>query len=65
MNINQNGEPVTEKQMFALWSDSATDAERDQAIKLILIHLECHIVCTNATKHGATELVLRVNDSNI
>ena len=64
MKVNQNNEPVTKVQMFAFWSDPATNAERDQAIRLILIHLGCHIVRTNTTKHGATKLELCVNKSN-
>ena len=64
MITNQNGDSVEEAPMFLSWSDQATNAERDEAIKLILQHLGCHIVRTNATKHGNTELVLRVNESD-
>lgn len=61
MRVNQNSEPVEEVRMFAGWTEPATDNERDQAINLILQHLNCHIVRTNATKHGSIELELRAD----
>ena len=60
MNYEQAlGDPVEETQLFKLWSDSATDDERDTAISMILDYLQMEIVRTNATKHGTTEIVLR------
>ena len=56
---NQNGDTIDEQQMFTCCSDPATDHERDESIRLILEHLGCEIVRTNATKHGSIELVLR------
>lgn len=47
------------KELFTLWSDRATDDERDKAIGLILEHLGMEIVRTNETKHGTTEIELR------
>ena len=57
--INRLGDPVEETQLFKLWSDRATDDERDTAISMILDYLQMEIVRTNATKHGTTELELR------
>lgn len=59
MQVNQLGEEIEETALFEIWSDPATDAERDKAISLILCHLNCAIVRTNATKHGTTEIELR------
>lgn len=54
-----SGDEAVEETMFKCWSDSAADAERDEAIGLILHHLNMTIVRTNRTKHGNIELVLR------
>lgn len=62
MATNQKGEPVEETPLFWGWSDPATDAERDEAIGMILRHMGMKIVRTNATKHGNTELELRKDE---
>lgn len=63
MKVNQRDEPIEETTLFGgAWCDPATDAERDEAIALILRHLGCTIVRTNATKHGNTELELRKDE---
>lgn len=60
--VNQNGDAIDETPLFRIWSDPATDEERDQAIALILGHLGMQVVRTNATKHGNTELEIRPDD---
>lgn len=61
MQVNQDGEDVVVDLMFQAWG-SATNEERDEAIRLICEHLKVHIVRTNATKGGRTELQLRKDD---
>lgn len=63
MSTNQQSKPILETTLFKSWSQIATDAELNQAIILILEHLNCTIVRTNATKHGNTELELRKDES--
>ena len=57
--LNQKSEEVEEDVLFKCYSPRATEADRDEAIGLILEHLNCQIVRTNATKSGATELEIR------
>jgi hypothetical protein len=63
MIVNQNGDEVVETYLFSYSYEIATNYERDEAIRLILQHLKCTIVRTNATKHGNTELELRKDES--
>ena len=59
--VNVNGEPVEEFQLFGTggWARHISEYERDSAITLILGHLGMEVVRTNATSHGQTEIVLR------
>ncbi len=61
--VNQKDEAVEETQLFRPWSDTATDAERDEVIGLLLEHFRLEAWRTNATKHGNVEIELRVNKS--
>jgi len=56
---NQAGQPIEETRLFQMyWSERESEADVQQAIALILGHLQLKIVRTNATKHGNTEMRL-------
>ena len=58
--LNQAGVPVVETTIFAGWNP-CEPVERDElitAINLLCGHLDVHIVRTNKTKHGTTEIAL-------
>lgn len=59
--VNQMGEPVEESELFPHGFNYQSWSKEDLATALGLLcsHLKIEIVRTNATKHGATELVLR------
>tara|TARA_B110000259_G_C14013523_1_gene400435 strand:- start:700 stop:903 length:204 start_codon:yes stop_codon:yes gene_type:complete len=57
--VNTNGDEIEETKMFQMWCGDHTDEDRDMAISLLLDHFNLEIVMTNATKRGATEMVLR------
>lgn len=65
MRVNQRGEEVVEDTLYSscgmvfAFNSKITDDDRDKAIALLCEKLKVSIVKTNATKHGATELVLR------
>lgn len=65
---NARGERINEEQLFAHIGQAAytyiTDQDRNDAIALILNHLGLIVVATNATKHGDTELQLRIRDDD-
>lgn len=59
MFLNQNGDEVSEWQLFQMWGDYETTEDRNQAIALLLEHFGLEVWSTNATKHGIRQLQLR------
>ena len=64
MITNQRDEPIYKETIYTSYGMVAaatpiTDDIRDQAIALLCEKLKVSIVRTNATKHGAMEIVLR------
>lgn len=58
MNVNQRGEEVEETVLSPYWGDMTGD-EAKTLLMLLLDRLGLEAVRTNATKHGATEVILR------
>jgi len=56
MMVNQRGEPVQEDYLYP---GDLRDGELEQALFMLLQHLNLDLVRTNATKHGNVELDLR------
>ena len=57
--VNQMGDVAFEDDLLNPWCDTpATDAERDDIIRLLLEHLNLRAIRTNKTKHGNTEVQL-------
>lgn len=62
MMVNQNGEPVQEN---FLYPGDLREGELEQALFLLLRHLNIDLVRTNATKHGNVELDLRRDGASV
>ena len=66
MRTNQAGSPVEEEMLYAhgMTFGAVEDKDRDAAIALLCRHFGVEVVRTNATKHGTTEVVLRMVGSD-